>query len=131
MAIRNELAEHNKYLAATMKNSALENILNYAIFKNHGYEGLYSGLGAKDIHARKCLKKCQNILDHMGSTKLAANLFRATQAEKKLKRDKVRSKQHANQAHLEVGKKVRHTIKYLEGTMPESLPTPEQSVKQV
>jgi DNA-damage-inducible protein D len=67
----------------------------------------------------------------MGSTELAANLFRATQAEEKLKRDKVHSKQQANQAHFEVGQKVRQTIKELGGTMPESLPTPEQSIKQV
>ena len=67
----------------------------------------------------------------MGSTELAANLFRATQAEEKLKRDKVRSKQQANQAHFEVGQKVRQTIKELGGTMPESLPIPQQSIIQV
>ena len=77
------------------------------------------------------MKKSQKILDHMGSTELAANLFRATQAEEKLKRDKVHSKQHANKAHFEVGQKVRQTIKELGGTMPELLPTPEQSVKQI
>lgn len=77
------------------------------------------------------MKKSQKILDHMGSTELAANLFRATQAEEKLKRDRVRSKQHANQAHFEVGQKVRQTIVELGGTMPELLPTPEQSVKQI
>jgi DNA-damage-inducible protein D len=92
---------------------------------------LYGGLGAKDIHAHKGLKKSQKILDHMGSTDLAANLFRATQAEEKLKRENVHGKQLANQTHFEVGKKVRQTIKDLGGTMPESLPTPEQSVKQV
>jgi DNA-damage-inducible protein D len=77
------------------------------------------------------LKKSQKILDHMGSTELAANLFRATQAEEKLKRENVHGKQLANQTHFEVGKKVRQTIKDLGGTMPESLPTPERSVKQV
>jgi DNA-damage-inducible protein D len=131
LAIRNELAEHNKYLAAAAKDAGVETSLDYAIFQDHGYKGLYGGMGAKDIHARKGLKKSQKILDHMGSTELAANLFRATQAEEKLKRDKVRSKQHANQAHFAVGQKVRETIKDLGGTMPESLPAPELSVKLV
>ncbi len=131
LAIRNELAEHNKYLAAAAKDAGVETSLDYAIFQDHGYKGLYGGMGAKDIHARKGLKQRQKILDHMGSTELAANLFRATQAEEKLKRDNVHSKQHANQAHFAVGQKVRETIKELGGTMPESLPTPEQSLKQV
>ncbi len=131
LAIRNELAEHNKYLAAAAKDAGVESSLDYAIFQDHGYKGLYGGIGAKDIHARKGLKKSQKILDHMGSTELAANLFRATQAEEKLKRDNVHNKQHANQAHFAVGQKVRETIKELGGTMLESLPTPDQSVKQV
>lgn len=131
LAIRNELAEHNKYLAAAAKDAGVETSLDYAIFQDHGYRGLYGGMGAKDIHARKGLKKSQKILDHMGSTELAANLFRATQAEEKLKRDNVRGKQRANQTHYDVGQKVRQTIKELGGTMPESLPTPEQSVKQI
>ena len=131
LAIRNELAEHNKYLAAAAKDAGVETSLDYAIFQDHGYKGLYGGIGAKDIHARKGLKKSQKILDHMGSTELAANLFRATQTEDKLKRESVHGKQRANQTHFEVGQKVRETIKELGGTMPESLPTPEQSVKQV
>jgi DNA-damage-inducible protein D len=105
--------------------------LDYAIFQDHGYKGLYGGLGAKDIHARKQLKKSQKILDHMGSTELAANLFRATQAEDKLKRDQVHGKQRANQTHFDVGKKVRQTIGELGGTMPEHLPSPGQSIKQI
>ena len=131
LAIRNELAAHNKYLAAAAKDAGVETSLDYAIFQDHGYKGLYGGMGAKDIHARKGLKKSQKILDHMGSTELAANLFRATQAEEKLKREDVRGKQRANKTHLEVGQKVRKTIKELGGTMPELLPTPEQSVKQI
>lgn len=131
LTIRNELAEHNKYLAAAAKDAGVETGLDFAIFQDHGYKGLYGGLGAKDIHARKKLKKSQKILDYMGSTELAANLFRATQAEEKLKREQVNSKQRANQAHFEVGKKVRQTIQELGGTPPESLPTPQQSVKQV
>jgi DNA-damage-inducible protein D len=131
LAIRNELAEHNKDLAAAAKDAGVESGLDYAIFQDHGYKGLYGGMGAKDIHARKGLKKSQKILDHMGSTELAANLFRATQAEEKLKRENVRNKQRANETHFEVGKKVRATIKELGGTMPEALPTPKQSVKQI
>jgi DNA-damage-inducible protein D len=131
LAIRNELAAHNKYLAAAAKDAGVETSLDYAIFQDHGYKGLYGGMGAKDIHASKGLKKSQKILDHMGSTELAANLFRATQAEEKLKRENLQSKQRANNTHYEVGKKVRETIRELGGTMPESMPTPEQSVKQI
>jgi DNA-damage-inducible protein D len=131
LAIRHELAEHNKDLAAAAKTAGVETPLDYAIFQDHGYKGLYGGLGAKDIHARKGLKKSQKILDHMGSTELAANLFRATQAEEKLRRDQVQGKRQANQTHFEVGKKVRQTIQELGGTMPEALPTPAQSIKQI
>ncbi|MGC2165587.1 MAG: DNA damage-inducible protein D [Gallionella sp.] len=131
LAIRNELAEHNKYLAAAAKDAGVDTPLDYAIFQDHGYKGLYGGMRAKDIHARKGLKKSQKILDHMGSTELAANLFRATQAEEKLKRDNISGKQRANQAHYEVGQKVRQTIQELGGTMPENLPVPEQSVKKI
>lgn len=131
LAIRNEMAEHNKHLAAAAKDAGVDTPLDYAIFQDHGYKGLYGGKGAKDIHAIKGLKKSQKILDHMGSTELAANLFRATQTEEKLRRDKVRGKQTANQTHFEVGKKVRQTISELGGTMPEALTTPETSIKQL
>ncbi len=130
-AVRNELAVHNKYLAAAAKDAGVETPMDYAIFQDHGYKGLYGGLSARDIHARKGLKKSQKILDHMGSTELAANLFRATQAEEKLKRDQVRGKVKANQTHYQVGLKVRQTIKELGGTMPEALPTPDASIQQL
>ena len=104
---------------------------DYAIFQNRGYQGLYGGLGAKEIHERKGLKKSQKILDHMGSTELAANLFRATQTDEKLRRENVRGKYAANEVHFQVGKKVRETIKELGGTMPEDLPTPEKSIAQI
>lgn len=131
LAIRNELALHNKHLAAAAKDAGVSTALDYAIFQDHGYRGLYGGLGAKDIHSRKGLKKSDKILDHMGSTELAANLFRATQTEEKLRRDQVRGKAQANQTHLEVGRKVRKTIQELGGTMPENLPTPPQSIRQI
>lgn len=106
-------------------------LVDYAIFQDHGYKGLYGGLGSRDIHARKGLKKSQKILDHMGSMELAANLFRATQTDEKLRRDDIKGKQRANQTHFEVGKKVRQMIQELGGTMPEKLPTPETSIKQL
>jgi len=127
--LRNELREHNKQLVEAASQAGVESGLDFAIFQNHGYQGLYGGLGARDIHRRKDLKKGQQILDYMGSTELAANLFRATQAEEKLRREDIKGKEKANIAHREVGKKVRKTIKELGGAMPEDLPTPETSVK--
>ena len=131
LMLRDELARHNKDLAAAAQQAGVLTPLDYAIFQDHGYLGLYGGLGAKDIHEVKGLKKSQKILDHMGSTELAANLFRATQTEEKLKRDSVDNKTHANQTHLEVGRKVRQTIQELGGTMPEALPTPAKSIQQL
>ncbi|NEW84147.1 MAG: DNA damage-inducible protein D [Mariniphaga sp.] len=128
--LRNEMKKHNTQLAEAAKDAGVIKPLDYAIFQNHGYKGLYGGLDAKGIHQRKGLKKSQNILDHMGSTELAANLFRATQTEEKLRRDNTKGKSKANQTHFEVGKKVRQTIKELGGTMPENLPT-EESIKQI
>jgi len=131
LTLRYELAEHNKQLVAAAKDAGVESGLDYAIFQNHGYKGLYGGLDAKAIHQHKGLKKSHKILDHMGSTELAANLFRATQTEEKLKRDSVKGKAQANQTHHEVGAKVRQTIQELGGTMPEDLPTPDQGIKQL
>ena len=105
--LRNELAKHNTQLAAAAKQAGVVESVDYAIFQNHGYMGLYGGLDAKGIHTKKRLKKSQQILDHMGSTELAANLFRATQTEEKLRNENIKGKQKANQTHLEVGKKVR------------------------
>jgi DNA-damage-inducible protein D len=129
--LRSELATHNKSLAAAAKDAGVETNLDYAIFQDHGYKGLYGGRGAKEIHVIKGLKKSQKILDHMGSSELAANLFRATQTEEKLRRDKVQGKVHANQTHFEVGKKVRQTIQELGGAMPENLPVPDESIQQL
>ena len=128
--LRAELLKHNSQLASAAKDAGVIDNKDYAIFQNYGYRGLYGGLIAKDIHARKGLKKSQKILDHMGSTELAANLFRATQTEEKLRRENIKGKQQANLTHYEVGAKVRQTIKELGGTMPEDLPTVE-SIKSV
>lgn len=131
LAIRREMKEHNKSLAEAAQMAGVETNLEYAIFQNCGYQGLYGGLGAKEIAARKGLKKSQNILDHMGSTELAANLFRATQTDEKLRKEHIQGKEAANRTHREVGEKVRQTIKELGGTMPEDLPTPDKSIKQL
>ena len=131
LAIRSEMKRHNKQLADAAHGAGVETPLEYAIFQNYGYQGLYGGLSAKDIQQRKGLKKSENILDHMGSTELAANLFRATQTEEKLRRDQIQGKELANAVHYQVGRKVRQTIKELGGTMPEDLPTPPKSIKQI
>ncbi len=129
--LRNELKQHNKQLVEVAQKAGVETHLNFAIFQNHGYKGLYGGLDAKGIHTKKGLKKSHKILDYMGSTELAANLFRATQAEEKLKRDNVSNKTKANKTHHKVGKKVRQTIQELGGTMPEDLPSPQKSILKI
>jgi DNA-damage-inducible protein D len=128
--LREEMKLHNVKLAGAAKEAGVIEPIDYAIFQNHGYQGLYGGLDMRNIHHRKGLKKSQNILDHMGSTELAANLFRATQTEDKLRRENIKGKARANQTHKEVGMKVRQTIKELGGTMPENLPTVE-SIKKL
>lgn len=117
--LRGEIKGHNKKLAKAAENAGVK---KYGIFQNYGYMGLYGGLGQKGIHKKKGLKKSQKILDHMGSEELAANLFRATQAEAKLRRENIHGEKKANKAHHDVGKKVRKTIKEIGGTMPEELP---------
>lgn len=131
LAIRNEMIIHNKSLADAARMAGIEDKKDYAVFQNKGYQGLYGGLGAKEIHARKGLKKSQKILDYMGSTELAANLFRATQTDEKLRKEHITGKEAANKTHYEVGAKVRQTIKELGGTMPEDLPTPQKSIQQI
>ena len=95
----------------------METHKDYAVFQNYGYMGLYGGLKAADIHAKKGLKKSHKILDYMGSTELAANLFRATQTEEKMKRENIKGKSEANITHHEIGGTIRQTIKEIGGTM--------------
>jgi len=125
MFLRKEMKEHNKQLASAAKGAGVIDPLDYAIFKNFGYKGLYDGLDRKGIQRKKGLKEKDDILDHMGSTELASNLFVATQTEDKLKKDKIKDKATANKTHYDVGKKVRQTIKDIGGTMPEDLPAAE------
>lgn len=128
--LRSELTKHNIQLATIAKNAGVIEPFDYAIFQNHGYMGLYGGLDAKAIHTKKGLKKSQQILDHMGSTELAANLFRTTQTEDKLRRENIKGKENANKTHYQVGKKVRKTIQELGGEMPENLPA-ANSIKKI
>ena len=111
LAIRNEIREHNKSLAEAAKNAGVIEPRDHAVFQNRGYQGLYGGLGVKEIHQRKGLKKSQQILDHMGSTELAANLFRATQTDEKLRREQIVGKKEAGDVHFQVGQKGLQTIK--------------------
>ena len=129
--LRGQLADHNRNLSEAANQAGVVTAQDFAIFHDHGYMGLYGGLRAQDIHRRKGLKRGQHILDHMGSTELAANLFRATQTEEKLRRERITTKDGANVAHYQVGQVVRRTIQELGGTMPEHLPTPETSIKQL
>ncbi len=131
LAIRKDLKEHNKHLVNAASDAGVKTAIDYARFQNFGYKGLYGGLDAKGIHTKKGLEKNQKILDHMGSTELAANLFRATQTEDKLRREEIKGKENTNNTHFEVGKVVRNTIKELGGTMPEDLPTPTKSIKEL
>jgi DNA-damage-inducible protein D len=130
LLLRREMKLHNVKLAGVARGAGVVTPVDYAVFQNHGYMGLYGGMTAQDIRDRKRLGKGKDLLDHMGSTELAANLFRATQTEEKLRRDRVSGKEQANATHREVGAKVRRTIQELGGTMPESLPAAE-SIKSV
>ncbi len=128
---RSQMNIYNNQLTQAAQYAGVIEPIDFAIFTDHGYKGLYGGLGAKDIHTRKGLKKNQQILDHMGSDELAANIFRASQTKQKLEREQIQGKEKANQTHYEVGKKVRQTIEELGGTPPEDLPTPTESIQQL
>ena len=125
---RNLTRKGNYSLNQTAKNAGVK---NFDKFHNAGYKGLYNGETADDIAKRKGLRYREDILDNMGSDELIANLFRISQTEQKLKKDNIQSEKEANKAHYEVGSKIRNTIKELGGTMPEDLPTPKKSLKQL
>ncbi len=129
--LREEMKRHNAHLASAAKNAGVLDNFDYAIFQNFGYKGLYGGLDMKEIHNRKKLKLTEKILDFMNSEELAANLFRATQTEAKLKRENIKGKDKANKAHYDIGKEVRETIKKIGGTMPENLKTPQSLKKSI
>ena len=125
---RNLTRKRNYSLNIAAKNAGVK---NFDKFHNAGYKGLYNGETADDIAKRKKLRYREDILDNMGSEELIANLFRISQTEQKLKRDDVNSESKANKTHYEVGSKIRNTIKELGGTMPEDLPTPDKSLKEL
>ena len=131
LVIRGDIKQWNKMLVEVAHNAGVITNQEYAEFQNAGYMGLYGGLTVEDIHKKKNLKENQKILDFMGSEELAANLFRITQTEAKLKRENIKTKEKANETHNTVGKTVRKAIEDIGGTMPEDLPTPEKSIKQV
>ena len=117
-----------KYLFDTAK---LAGVKNYGKFNNYGYRGLYNGETASDIAKRKGISEKEDILDYMSSTELAANLFRITQTDEVLKNKKIDNEEDACKTHHNVGQAVRQTIKRIGGTMPEDLPTPSMSAKQI
>lgn len=125
---RQNVKDKNKYLFDTAK---LAGVKNYGKFNNYGYRGLYNGETAQDIATRKGITEKEDILDYMSSTELAANLFRITQTDEVLKNKKVNNESDACITHHKVGQAVRQTIKRIGGTMPEDLPTPSKSAKQI
>ena len=125
---RNQARKGNYNLNQTAVKSGVKDL---ARFHNAGYKGLYNGETADDIFKRKELRYREDILDNMGSEELADNIFRIAQTDAKLKRDNVDNKYTANSVHYEVGKEIRNSIKRLGGTMPEELPTPDKSIKEL
>ena len=128
---RSQMSVLNNQLAEAAQGAGVIQPVDFAIFQDHGYMGLYGGLKAKDIHGRKDLKPDQEILDWMDSDELAANAFRASLAKQKIEREQVKGKERANQAHHEMGKLVRKTIEQAGATLPEDMPTPEKSIQQL
>lgn len=125
---RNQARKGNYNLNKTAVNSGVKDLSR---FHNAGYKGLYNGETADDIFKRKKLRYREDILDNMGSEELADNIFRIAQTDAKLKRDNVDNEYNANSVHYEIGKIVRKAIKEAGGTMPEDLPTPDKSLKEL
>ena len=125
---RNLTRKGNYSLNIAAKNAGVK---NFDKFHNSGYKGLYNGETANDIAKRKKLRYREDILDNMGSDELVANLFRISQTEQKLRNENISLENEADETHYEVGKEIRKTIKKLGGTMPENLPTPNKSLKEL
>ena len=125
---RNLTKKGNYSLNRAAKNAGVK---NFDRFHNSGYKGLYNGETADDIAKRKGLRYREDILDNMGSEELAANLFRITQTESRLKKDNICSEKEANKTHYNIGKNIREVIAKNGGTMPEDLPIPKKSLKQL
>lgn len=131
LVVRGDIKQWNQMLAETAHKAGVITNEEFAVFQNAGYMGLYGGLDVDDIHKRKGLEIGQKILDFMGSTELIANLFRISQTEEKLRKDKIDNPSDATSVHYSVGKEVRTAIAKIGGTMPEDLPTPEKSIQQI
>ena len=131
LVVRGDIRQWNQLLAETARKSGVITNEEFAVFQNAGYMGLYGGLTVDDIHKRKGLEVGQKILDYMGSTELAANLFRISQTDEKLRKDNVDNAGDATVVHYSVGKEVREAIEKIGGTMPEDLPTPDKSISQL
>ncbi len=129
--IRGDIRQKNMILAEAAHKAGIITQKEYAIFQDAGYRGLYGGMTARDIAEHKGLSEGEEILDHMGGTELAANLFRITQTEEKMRREETDTPEKANAAHYEVGTIVREAIERAGGTMPENLPTPDKSIKEL
>ena len=125
---RNLTRKGNYSLNQTAKKAGVK---NFDKFHNAGYKGLYNGETADDIAKRKGLRYREDILDNMGSDELIANLFRISQTEQKLKKDNIQTEKEANKTHFNIGKNIREVIAKNGGTMPEDLPTPKKSLKQL
>jgi hypothetical protein len=128
--LRNQVVEENKRLATTAAGAGVVDGRDFGKFQNKGYQGLYGGRGVEEIRDYKGLPASAKILDHMGPTELAANLFRITQTEEKLRSRNIKQAWAACEAHYEVGRKVRETMKELSGILPEDLPV-EEDVKRI
>ena len=129
--IRGDIKQKNMLLAEAAHKAGIITNQEYATFQDAGYRGLYGGMTARDIAEHKGLTNGEEILDYMGGEELAANLFRITQTEAKMRREGTSTPTEANAAHYQVGKAVRETIAGLGGTMPEELPTPDKSIKEL
>ncbi|MDL2264613.1 DNA damage-inducible protein D [Synergistaceae bacterium OttesenSCG-928-I11] len=131
LVVRGSVKQWNQLLAEAARNAGIITNEEFALFQNSGYMGLYGGLGVTDIHKRKALGVRDKILDFMGATELAANLFRITQTEEILRRDEVDTPTEASDVHFNVGRAVRGAIAEAGGTMPEDMPTPKRSISQI
>lgn len=129
--LRGDIKQKNMLLMEAARKADIKTNFEYAVFQNFGYKGLYGGMTAQDIAVKKGLKPNQDILDHMGSAELGANLFRITQTEDVMKKKNVSTPELANDTHFKVGAAIRNTINELGGTMPEELPAPEKSIKEL
>jgi len=129
--IRGDIKQKNMLLAEAAHKAGIITNQEYATFQDAGYRGLYGGMTARDIAEHKGLTNGEEILDYMGGEELAANLFRITQTEAKMRREGTSTPAEANAAHYQVGKAVRETIAGLGGTMPEELPKPDKSIKEL